>query len=407
MNVLYLSYWNLNDPLTVATVYPNLKVLNRFAWVKQIIFVNIEREAKDTLEVGSGFEKVLYHPYVSKKQFGFFVEKLSDFIAGPEFLCELIGRYKIDVIIGRGAPAGALAYLTWRRIRIPFYVESFEPHADYMLESKVWRWYDPRFLLEKFFESRQKRYASGLMPVAENYTNKLINEGIRPEKVRTVPCGVDKILFGFSMEKRETTRRHLSIPGDTIVGIYAGKYGGLYLEEKAFEVYKAAFVFFKENFALILLTPEVYHTWIKQQILKYGLPETKVHVLSVQHDEVPQYLSASDFCFATYKPGKSKRYLSPVKIAEYWANGLPVLLTSGIGDETQIIQNSPQAGVLFDPAGTREELVSHFAELKGKIGASRSFENEITQLVSRHRNAARTVGVYEYFLNGRVNANDK
>lgn len=44
MKILYISYWNINDPLTVATVYPNLKVLANFDWIDQIVFVNIERE---------------------------------------------------------------------------------------------------------------------------------------------------------------------------------------------------------------------------------------------------------------------------------------------------------------------------------------------------------------------------
>src|SRR5690606_34223519 len=161
------------------------------------------------------------------------------------------------------------------------------------------------------------------------------------------------------------------------VGIYAGRYGGLYMEEDAFEVYKEVFSFFKGNFVLILLTSNIYHTWIKQQILKYELPLERIFIFNVKHNEVPDYLSASDFSFATYKPGKSKLYLSPVKIAEYWANGLPVLLTNGIGDETRIIKAVPAAGVLFDPDKINEELKFRLNNLTSLIDQSRSASTEV------------------------------
>ena len=82
---------------------------------------------------------------------------------------------KIDFIIARGAAAGALAYKAFKKTKVPFYVESFEPHAAYMLESSVWSKNDPRYLFQKRWEGKQKKYATGLMPVSNNYKKQLGN----------------------------------------------------------------------------------------------------------------------------------------------------------------------------------------------------------------------------------------
>src|SRR5690606_16594070 len=119
MNVLYISYWSINDPLTVATVYPNLKVLSNFDWIDQIVFVNIQREVPVRQDVEIISDKIVYHPYNSQRENGFLIEKFSDFTAGPKFITKLVHQYKINSIISRGAPAGALAYLVWRKTKTP------------------------------------------------------------------------------------------------------------------------------------------------------------------------------------------------------------------------------------------------------------------------------------------------
>ena len=57
-------------------------------------------------------------------------------------------------MIAEGAPAGAMVYLLWQKTRLPFYVESFEPHADYMRESGVRRSWDPRYWFQRHREKR-------------------------------------------------------------------------------------------------------------------------------------------------------------------------------------------------------------------------------------------------------------
>ena len=49
------------------------------------------------------------------------------------------------------------------------------------------------------------------------------------------------------------------------------------------------------------------------------------------------FLNAADAGIAFYRPGVSRLGTSPVKVSEYLACGLPVVMNSGIGDSDAIV----------------------------------------------------------------------
>jgi glycosyltransferase involved in cell wall biosynthesis len=56
-------------------------------------------------------------------------------------------------------------------------------------------------------------------------------------------------------------------------------------------------------------------------------------------------LSAADVGIAFYRPGISRLGTSPVKVSEYLACGLPVIINSGIGDCDRLFEQS-RAGIV-------------------------------------------------------------
>jgi glycosyltransferase involved in cell wall biosynthesis len=396
MNILFLGYWNLHDPLTKATIFPHLKILQEFPFVEHIVFANTEREDPDpSFEPTFENLKISYAPLISRNYGLNLFTKIGDFLRFPNMLYEIVEKKRIDMVIARGTPAGALAYLLFKKNRIPFLVESFEPHADYMLESNVWKSFDPRYMFQKYWEKKQKECASAIMPVSQNYARKLREEGANPLIV-TVPCAVDVEKFSISIYDREQLRKSNKQFSDSVIGVYAGRFGGLYLEEESFTLYKGAFASFS-NFYLIILSPEQYHLWIANQIKIAGLPDDRILVKAVEHHEVPYYFAISDFAFATYKTGKSKAFLSPVKIGEYWAAGLPVVLTEGVGDEDQIIKENPAAGVLLNPNDIKDEqyLQALYAQLHRILPSKRE---SICNLARKHRSFETVKKAYYHFF---------
>ncbi|NEM98262.1 glycosyltransferase [Pontibacter burrus] len=289
--------------------------------------------------------------------------------------------------------AGALAFKVWENIKVPFYVSLFEPHAEYMLESGVWSKFSLKYNLQKRWQELQKKHASGVMPVANNYKQTLLAEGIAVEKIRVVPCVADNLAFAFDPEKRAEARKQLNWQSATI-GVYVGKYGGLYYDDEAFEVYRKCFELIPD-FRLLILSPQAKEE-IQQQLQKHKIDPKKTYIASVPHGQVPDYLTASDFAFATYKPGPSKKYLSPVKIGEYWANGLPVLLTEGIGDESDIIKKEG-GGALFN-LSTPGSLENAIEKIKA-IVQDPTHRQEIPKLALKYRSVEMLRKAYDYFFN--------
>ena len=46
----------------------------------------------------------------------------------------------------------------------------------------------------------------------------------------------------------------------------------------------------------------------------------------------------ADFAICAVKPIPTKQYCSPIKTGEYWAMGLPIVIPSNIGEDSEIIK---------------------------------------------------------------------
>lgn len=395
MRILFLSYWGLDDPLTISTVFPHLQLLQQRPDVESVLLVTIERTGVTPVFAPAfSTAKLRFAPLVSAPGRNVLLTKTDDFLRFPQQLVKLAADHRSDFLLARGAPAGALAYLVWKQNKLPFYVESFEPHADYMLESGVWKSYDPRYLFQRYWEGKQKQLAQGLLPVAENYRQQLMREGVAADKIVTVPCSVDVAAFGYDESRRRRVRQQLGFAPDAPVGIYVGKFGDIYYDAEAFDLFKAAADHFGPTFRLIILTPNAQGE-VLAKLAKVGFTEAQVFVTKAPHAEVPGYLSAADFAFAPIKPAPCRLFCSPIKVGEYWAAGLPVLLTEGVGDDSAIIRQEG-GGAVFDltqPATVPAAIVQ-----VAKLLQTPGYRQQAVTLAQRHRSLERARQAYTHFF---------
>lgn len=373
MRILFLGYWPYRDVLTQSTVLPHLEVLSEFEEVEQIVFCSIERESKG-VEVASGIKKTLHIPLHSKNLRFTIVNKINDFIIFPRQIVSVIREHNIDYVIARGAPAGALMYLVWKKTKIPYTVESFEPHSGYMLDSGTWKSWDPRYIFQKRWEEKQKQTADKLIVVSHNYREKLVSEGVPPEKVLLMPCEVDPSRFEVEESIRSKIRKQLGIGEKTTVGIYIGKFGDIYMDDEAFELFKQATDFI-EDFFLIIGSPQD-RSEILDKLERANFPKNRFWVEQIPFEKVPDYLAAADFAFSTIRSTPNRRYCSPIKNGEYWAAGLPIVIPEGIGDDSDIIKDSGLGLLISD-----KKKIS-FSGLE----SIRGMKKEIRKLAEIHRN---------------------
>lgn len=353
--VLFIGFWSANDALTASTILPHLNILSKFESIGMICFSSIERDSDETFSID--IDKVIHVPIYPVFDKLPTLGKIYDFIHFTKLLKEVCRENDIDYIIARGACAGALAYKVSKETDIRFYVESFEPHAAYMLDSGVWGRWDPRYLFQKKWEQKQKIYASALMPVSNNYKEELIKEGLDKDKIDVIPCCVNTELFAYNEKERNRIRKILNVKDTTVVGVYVGKFGGIYYGQKAFNMFKK--IDDKSSkFHLLILTPNN-----EDEILKMakeaGFSKEQLTVTLVPHTEVSKYLSASDIAFSLHLPTINSLAFSPIKNGEYWANGLPIIISNGIGDDSGIIDKE-KAGLVIDVNDKTKEFDLNF-----------------------------------------------
>jgi glycosyltransferase involved in cell wall biosynthesis len=304
--------------------------------VTEVVLISPE---SDEVVVNKLFGKIRYISVIVSSNGGisYFINELK-FVAKLWKLCR---KGKIDMVIARGAPAGGRAALLSFILGIPYIVESFEPHSQYMLDSKVWKPHDLRYVIQRLWERQIKKTAAAVITVSNNYAKHLIAEGMDKNKVFLVPCTVDVETFSQNMLDRETVRGQLDISKNDTVGIYVGKFDDIYLSlNVSLNIFKEAFEHIID-FQLILLsdcTKEALFSAAKLVGCEKWL--NKIHVLKVPHQKVPMYLSAADFAYSLVKSGPSKKFCSPLKNGEYWANGLPIIIPENIGDDSDIILRS-------------------------------------------------------------------
>lgn len=384
MNILYIGYWGANEGLSQATINPHLKVLASFKGVDTIHYVSIERIGRSNYDLPE-LNKLVHHPLTADRFRNRFFNKLREFYFIPRQLVRLVDKERISLIICRSSLAGAIGHKVHKKRGVPFVVESFEPHADYMVEAGEWKKIGISNLLARKWEKSQIKDAQKIITVTQNYADQLVSKGLDSDKVRVCACGVNPKTFAYSQERGLRIRKRLGIPKDAMVGIYVGKFGGIYVSE-----IEAARIFLE----FLSISPSNYIILLGSSIpimLHQSGYSQRLFSQQVSHREVPEYLCASDFAFSLHSPTSSKRYVSPIKNGEYWANGLPIIMFDGVGDDSRMIKENPDRGLIMQE-GSGEPI-----DFERVITISRT-SNRQSLLLPNERSFSRTESLYSEIL---------
>ena len=347
--VLFVGYWELADGLTASSIMPGVRLMLDDFQVPRVILATVERSGAAGPSPIAGMVKALHLPWHELRIGPKVMARTLDHLGRVRQLVRAIREHRVGVVFARTAPAAVAALAAARITRVPLVVESFEPHADYMADCGEWSRRGALYKLVRRQEQRVLDKSRFLITVAHSYRDRLLGQGVDPDRVLVAPCPVDMQQFTIDTVARTRIRTDLAL-GDTFTGVYAGKFGGLYHDHLAFQTFKHMHDRLNGRFKLIVLTPDPPER-VKEGLNKAGFPIEDAWVSRVPHEAVPHYLNAADMAFALYKRTPSSAYLSPVKIGEYWACGLPVLLTRGVADDGGIIEHEGIGGALFDPEG--------------------------------------------------------
>jgi glycosyltransferase involved in cell wall biosynthesis len=390
--ILFLSYWSLREPLNASAVFPYLRLLSERNDIERIIFVTMETTTRFLPQVYLDIAKVEHVALKPRVARPYLLSRAFLFIEGIIFLMGAVRKNNVSLIISKASIAGAMADVVHSFMGTPYSVESFEPHSDYMLDCGVWKKRSLRYVFAHYMESRQIRNARHIITVTHNHRDDLIRQGVNKDRLKVIPSITDLDTFIYDAGRRMAVRQRLGIPSDSKVGIYVGKFGGLYLDQEAFTIFAQAIERFPEMHILVL-SPSL-HEDIRRKAHIAGIPHDRMHVVTAMHVEVPDYLSASDFAFSTIKPAPIKRYQCPIKNGEYWACGLPILMTDMVSDE-HLLMRSGIGGAVYD---TDLSNVPESLDRIARILDDPDHKEQMRELARRYRSIDIARGVYEETL---------
>lgn len=400
-NILVVTEWGYEEGLIQSYTLPYLKIIHKINPSAIIYLITQEKKGfeknkekrKKVQEELDQYNIVL----LPRKYFPAGLFKYLSFASGFVKHLSTIFFKGVKYIHSFCTPAGSYAYLLSRFTQKRLIIDSYEPHAEYMLECGVWNERQFAFKVLNTLEKKQAESAYHLIattPTMVAHTQKKF--GIQLKNWDVKPACVDLECFSYDEEKSKQVRRELSIE-DKIVCVYAGKFGDFYLKEEVFDFYQVAFDYWKEKFHVLLLS-DLSSGELDEHCKNFNLDRKSFTLLQSPHHLVPVYLSAADFALSPYRPTPSKKFCTPIKNGEYWALGLPVVITKEISVDSDLIEKEGIGYVLKNL--DNKEYINAVKKIDELLKKNRSeLRNTIRRIAVANRSYSIAETIYKKIYN--------
>ncbi|MDO8568504.1 MAG: glycosyltransferase family 4 protein [Dehalococcoidales bacterium] len=245
-----------------------------------------------------------------------------------------------------------------------------------------------------FIYNRVLRKASVVLSVSRLLTQKAIEVGCR--NVTAIPIIIDCDVFKPDPSARIETRAKLGINESDIVIGYAGSFWsieGLPFLLSAFAGLHAKY----DNIKFVLVGGKNVpgSDDIPALARELNITDRVILVPQQPHDMMPKYLAAFDIACSPKIDCPENRAASPIKIHEYMAMGLPVVI-SQIGEVAEIIENGVD-GFLVRP-GDEAELAAVLERMVQDPDAGRKIGAKAREKILRNYTLGAALGAVEEAL---------
>lgn len=169
------------------------------------------------------------------------------------------------------------------------------------------------------------------------YIRKLSANSIPQDQFYLYPCSADEHYFRFDKTIREKTRDTLKLTNQTVFTYSGGLQLRWHVPDKIFALFGELRSRFSNSYFLVL-TSDI--SLAEEYFAQYEIPRKSYRVINVDNREVYRYLNAADFGILLREDHIMNNVASPTKFAEYLMCGLPVIISPGVGDFSQIIRKT-------------------------------------------------------------------
>ena len=356
INILYLSYDGMTDPLGQSQVLPYLTRLSEKGFSFHLIsFEKKEKfqNQKEKIQSICDQAKIYWHPlsYTKKPPL---LSTVYDVQRMQHFAINLHKKVNFSAVHCRSYIAALIGLKLKKKFNIPFLFDMRGFWADERVEGQIWSLSNPVFkLVYNYFKKKEKLFfleSSHIISLTESGKREIFKmlPVLQKDKVSVIPCCVDLSKFNpelINLEDLQKLKVDLGIETtDKVLG-YVGSIGTWYRLSEMLDYYKV-FCIYHPNSKFLFVTAE-NDKLIKDLAIEKQISISNLIIKSCQHDEVPKFISLFDYSIFFILSTFSKTASSPTKLAELMAMGIPVICNSGVGD-TEIIINQNNAGSVIE-----------------------------------------------------------
>jgi len=243
----------------------------------------------------------------------------------------------------------------FKRTTVVFDYHRLIPEEIRSRKSALLRSLTYRFL--KHLERRALKKCRGVVCVSEPFRDYLAGDpGFPAERIYVEPNLLDPSFFPRP-ESRSYYRKLYKLD-DRFLIVYSGSF----MPHQCPDAVAALFKGIKDRVPDACLLVLTHHQeGLKKFISDYGPFRGDMTHMRLDHDDMPGYLAMGDVGLLLRDDSIPNRVASPTKFPEYLACGLPVIISSGIGSATEVIEKTG-LGVVIDigSIGTEIEKVVDF-----------------------------------------------
>jgi hypothetical protein len=302
--------------------------------VKLVAFVSLRNYSAQKKQIKTNYKNSLIVPMFPKVKFW----KLNTLILF--FICLFTGERKIWA---RGSFAANMGIY----LKKTGFVKKvlFDARGAYQAELTEYNVVEDAGVINDIERIEKKALLESNAQLA--VSNKLVNwwsekYNFKPVNFSVIPCTLSDFFVGtfMSEDERLSARKNAGYAENDIVLIYSGSSAGWQsfhlVDDYLFAVFSC-----NDQVKLIFLSNEIPEN--SKTFKKFG---HRINTRWVKPEEVKSLMIIADYGLLIREQSITNQVASPVKFAEYLACGLQILISDGIGDFTDFVQQQG-CGKLF------------------------------------------------------------
>lgn len=346
MKILFLSYNGLLEPILPSQAIPYLKGLAKLGY--EFILLTYEkkcdlnrvghadvRKLKDDLKKeGIEWRYLRYHknPPFFSTLFDLFVGLLQTFF--------IIKSSRVKIVHVRGITPGVIIIALSKILKFKIIFDMRGLLAEEYVGGGLWKEGGIQFRMVKRAEKRMLSIADAVTVLTQKHLD--LNRSLdylskRKIPMDVIPCCVNMRKFFYDKEDERSLRKELGLERAFIL-MYPGKIGTFYFMDEMLTFYRYASGVIPEIVFFIITHDEPSHFLVCAKSL--GVRTDKIVIKEkIPFEEMPRYVRIADAGIFFINPYK-KIGSSPIKMGEFLASGIPVIINPGVGDTEELVREN-------------------------------------------------------------------